>query len=546
MVYAPDSRVPSEYSVPRGVTNIRPYAYSDCYYLKKLALPDTVTTIGDSAFSGCVYLEEITIPDTVTSIGVDLFNDDELTIYGYEGSTAQSYAIDNNITFVALNGKYVCSMEIYTEPTKTTYCKGESFDSTGLQLKVVYGDGLEAIVTDGFEISNFDSTNIGFMYVTVTYQGFTDTFRVDIINKQNASLSISTTSMSLNVGETGTIIATATPSGQTVTWTSSNTSVASVSGGTITAKASGYATITAKFTYNGITYSKTCSVTVISAPNPEPTLSSISIATKPTKTSYKIGEPLNTSGLTLKLTYSDGSTKTISSGFTTSGFSSTTAGTKTVTVSYGGKNTSFTVTVNEPEPDIDKNAPQIVLESKKVTIGKEFTVAVELKNNPGFNAASIKIEYDNKKLQLINAELSEVFSTGANVSYDNLPYLTFIRSNDVSDDAEFLILSFKALDVGDVKLSIGYEKGDISNSKEEDINFKVVGGDIKIAQYTPGDINDDGKVNTKDLTRLLKYINHEDVEYNEQALDVNGDGKVNTKDLTRLLRYINRENVEIF
>lgn len=49
-----------------------------------------------------------------------------------------------------------------------------------------------------------------------------------------------------------------------MSWSSSNTSVATVSsGGTITAKAKGSATITAKFTYNGTSYSKTCSVTVI-------------------------------------------------------------------------------------------------------------------------------------------------------------------------------------------------------------------------------------------------------------------------------------------
>ena len=44
----------------------------------------------------------------------------------------------------------------------------------------------------------------------------------------------------------------------------------------------------------------------------------------------------------------------------------------------------------------------------------------------------------------------------------------------------------------------------------------------------------------------MKYINHEDVECTEKALDVNGDGKVNTKDLTRLMKYINHEDVEIF
>lgn len=62
---------------------------------------------------------------------------------------------------------------------------------------------------------------------------------------------------------------------------------------------------------------------------------------------------------------------------------------------------------------------------------------------------------------------------------------------------------------------------------------------------TAGDINGDGNVNNKDLTRLLRYIAGDSVEVVRQTLDTNGDGNVNNKDLTRLLRYIAGEDVEI-
>ena len=64
-------------------------------------------------------------------------------------------------------------------------------------------------------------------------------------------------------------------------------------------------------------------------------------------------------------------------------------------------------------------------------------------------------------------------------------------------------------------------------------------------QYTAGDINGDGVVNNKDLTRLMKYLSGEDVEVTEAALDVNGDGTVNNKDLTRLMKYLAGEDVQI-
>ena len=60
-----------------------------------------------------------------------------------------------------------------------------------------------------------------------------------------------------------------------------------------------------------------------------------------------------------------------------------------------------------------------------------------------------------------------------------------------------------------------------------------------------GDINGDGTVNNKDLTRLLKHIAGEDVDVLAQTLDANGDGTVNNKDLTRLLKYIAGESVEL-
>ncbi|MBE6717398.1 MAG: hypothetical protein E7573_10820 [Ruminococcaceae bacterium] len=60
-----------------------------------------------------------------------------------------------------------------------------------------------------------------------------------------------------------------------------------------------------------------------------------------------------------------------------------------------------------------------------------------------------------------------------------------------------------------------------------------------------GDINGDGTVNNKDLTRLMKYISGEEVDVVAVTVDANGDGNVNNKDLTRLMKYISGEDIEL-
>ena len=61
-----------------------------------------------------------------------------------------------------------------------------------------------------------------------------------------------------------------------------------------------------------------------------------------------------------------------------------------------------------------------------------------------------------------------------------------------------------------------------------------------------GDINGDGTVTNKDVTRLIRFLKSGDVEVVEAALDTNGDGNRSNKDVTRLIRYIKSGDVEIY
>ena len=73
------------------------------------------------------------------------------------------------------------------------------------------------------------------------------------------------------------------------------------------------------------------------------TVTSIVITSLPTKTTYEVGDKFDTSGLVVKAYYSDGTNQVVT-GYTTD-FDSSIAGTKTVSVSYGGKTAATTFPV---------------------------------------------------------------------------------------------------------------------------------------------------------------------------------------------------------
>lgn len=168
----------------------------------------------------------------------------------------------------------------------------------------------------------------------------------DTINGYNSGGStVSVTGVTLDnnsatIAVNGTVELTPTvsPSNATnkaVTWSSSNTSIATVSNGVVTGKAAGNATITVT-TMDG-SYTATCTVTV-------KTLSSISVSGQ--TTAFETGDDFVFGG-TVTAHYSDSTTANVTSGASFSGYDLSTAGNQTVTVSYGGKTTTYSITVTQ-------------------------------------------------------------------------------------------------------------------------------------------------------------------------------------------------------
>lgn len=80
------------------------------------------------------------------------------------------------------------------------------------------------------------------------------------------SVTLDKSTLSIQVGgATGSISATVVPVGSTVTWKSSDETIATVSSGTVTAVKAGSCTVTASITVDGVTYTADCAVTVTAA-----------------------------------------------------------------------------------------------------------------------------------------------------------------------------------------------------------------------------------------------------------------------------------------
>ena len=113
--------------------------------------------------------------------------------------------------------------------------------------------------------------------------------------------------------------------------------------------------------YSG-TVAKTFTIELKDAPAPKPTLTSVSVKTKPSKLTYVVGDAFDPAGLVLQLNYDDDSTGTVTWNTQTAGdFTFKPAldaklkvTDKTVTVTYQGKSAVIDITVSQPAPTVSK------------------------------------------------------------------------------------------------------------------------------------------------------------------------------------------------
>ena len=256
--------------------------------------------------------------------------------------------VTENITLTAkYEERDIEGITIAMPPIKTTYIEGTKFEPNEIAVNVTYDDGNFKLVQYGdLNASDFSFSpsmlSLGDTKVTVTYKGKSTDQVVFVNEKQVENITLATDPAKKTyfidqpLDVTGGEIKVSYDNGQKEAIPLTADMVSGFDSST-----EGTKTLTV--TYGG----KTTTYDIIVK---EAQVTSIALITPPTKKEYFTGDELDVTGGSINVYFEDNNYVNIAlSVGMISGFDSTAAGTKTLSVNYAGKNTNFFVTVMEPK-----------------------------------------------------------------------------------------------------------------------------------------------------------------------------------------------------
>lgn len=556
--------------IPNSVTSIGHLAFYGCSCLTSIAIPNTVTSIGNEAFQYCTGLTDIIIPDSVTSIGDHAFaNCTGLTSASIgNGVTIIRYSIFDDCEYLknVVIGNGVISIG--------NYAFGDC-----IELTDVYYSGTE----DDWNNISIGSGNSALTNATIHYNylpAHEHSYTSAVTTAPTCGKSGVKTYTCSVCGDTYTEIITATGEH---TYTSSVTTAStctkagvrmytcSVCGEKNTEEIAALGhnmklieavepsgTQTGHNAYYHCTrcdrYFKDVNGTTETTPEAEIieiqiTLTKIEIHSLPDKTDYFVGESFTSDGLKIKATYSDGTSSVLDTGFTCSVVDTSSAGQKTVIVTYEGKTATFNINIKKA---MTENDGAMVVSRVTARPGNNVDVTVELTKNPGIISMKLKVNYDESVMTLKTVTDAGILGSATHSNKYSSPY-TLTWANDTATEnitatGVIVTLSFEvkqgALE-GEYPVSVTYNTttdDDIINFDLDSVDFDITNGAVTVKNYIVGDVNGDGSVTTKDRIVLSRYLADwegygEDV-IDVNAADVNGDGSVTTKDRIILSRHL--------
>ena len=254
------------------------------------------------------------------------------------------------------------SIAIKQKPTKTKYGYGDTIDLSNGKITITKANGdteekaltdssVKVTETDGSTVDltkvTFGKDNTATKTIKVTYDGKDTTYQIKVTNKitgikmhttpkaqYNVNDAIDLTTDGSNPGEILVTRQTGTPS--VVSITESNVKVT----GFDSSKENTKLPLTVSYTENGETKTTTYDVSI------KDTVTAVSMKNTPKK-EYKYNEPLDLINGTISVTKGSGTKDIAITDNMVSGYDPTKLGKQTITITYGGKTTSYEVNVKD-------------------------------------------------------------------------------------------------------------------------------------------------------------------------------------------------------
>lgn len=274
--------------------------FTPCFYaLKTVTIENGIAEIPTSCFASCSKITEIAIPASVTNIGDNAFSGTSLknlvipdgvqTIgtQAFYGTQLTSATIPASVTSIGANAFSTPVTTNVTLNKKTNEISGSPWGARGIITWLIRVTRLEVThmptKTKYFVGETFDSTGL---LITAYYN--------DNTSEQVTGYALSSPDMSTY----------------------------------------GSKTVTVTFDEKTVDFS----ILVVD-------ISGIEVKTMPTKVEYQKEDVFDTTGLSILVKYTDGTSETKTTGFEVSGFDSSSVGEKTITVTYKTHTATFKVTV---------------------------------------------------------------------------------------------------------------------------------------------------------------------------------------------------------
>ncbi len=322
----------SKITLPSGLKIISAYAFNHCSALSEINIPSSVTVIDSQAFGGCKNLKEITLPSGLESYSGAFYN-----------SGIETAVLSDGIESIDEKAFEKCaSLKNVAIPSSVIEIERGAFDGCESLGVLEIPDSVTSIGTNAFRGCSNITLKVkkdSFAYTYAVEKNIRYELIDEPVGKEIVSIEITTLPSKLSY-TTGEKINT---NGMVLTVSYNDGTQATVTSGfeLDTQYATGTGTKAVKVTYKG--KSDTFEITV-TAPV-QKTVVGMSISQLPDKTAYFYKESLSTCGMKLLVEYDDGSTETVTSGYTVPATTFKTVGSHTVTVTYKGFTDEYSVSV---------------------------------------------------------------------------------------------------------------------------------------------------------------------------------------------------------